>query len=227
MRQARVRPELDRLRDALALVLLAALGSMVISATAGSLSLHLSGAIQDHFWQTWLVWWTGDTVGVLVTVPLVLALRNAWPPRLGLLRSAEIVMLAAGAFALTAYVTRSEFSLLFLPFPLLIWAALRFQCLGAGLLLLVTSVTTTYGAVRATGPFGGDGLFVRMANLQALNGTAALTALLLAALIAERDSSRRQLEGAAANLTRMVADLESGQRSLRNTAMTLLKRHSA
>ena len=40
------RPQLDRLRDALAIVFLAALGSMLISATIGAMTLLVSGAIE-------------------------------------------------------------------------------------------------------------------------------------------------------------------------------------
>src|SRR4029450_3482171 len=81
LRRTDFRMELDRLRDALALVFLGALTGMLISATVGSGVLALAGAIPaSDFWPTWSVWWTGDAMGVLVVAPFLLVLRRArWP----------------------------------------------------------------------------------------------------------------------------------------------------
>src|SRR5437667_2732678 len=55
--------QLDRLRDALAIIVIGALGAMTISATVGSYVLAISGAIAGSaFWPTWAVWWTGDAM---------------------------------------------------------------------------------------------------------------------------------------------------------------------
>ena len=81
LRRVGFRPELDRLRDALALVFLGALGGMLISATVGSCALVLSGALAaGDFWSAWSAWWAGDAMGVLVVTPFLLVLREArWP----------------------------------------------------------------------------------------------------------------------------------------------------
>src|SRR2546421_9145186 len=58
LRAVGFRPELDRLRDAVAFVLLAALGSMLISASVGAGTLVASGAIPGRrFVSAWAVWW--------------------------------------------------------------------------------------------------------------------------------------------------------------------------
>ncbi|HXL15965.1 MAG TPA: MASE1 domain-containing protein, partial [Streptosporangiaceae bacterium] len=73
--------ELDRLRDALAIIA-AALGGMMISATIGSSVLVLSASVlATNFWSTWAVWWTGDAMGVLLVAPLLLSLRILAPTR--------------------------------------------------------------------------------------------------------------------------------------------------
>src|SRR5205807_2757274 len=67
--------ELDRVRDALAIIV-AALLAMTISATCGTAVLALSGAIPaSSVWPTWAVWWTGDAMGVLLVAPFLLSLR--------------------------------------------------------------------------------------------------------------------------------------------------------
>lgn len=133
LRRAGFHNDLDRLRDALELVFVGALGGMLISATVGSSVLVLSGALSPgDFWPTWSVWWTGDAMGVLVVAPFLLVLREAWWPRgVALRRWAEVAALLLGTLAVTLLATgSSSASLLFLVFPFLIWAAFRFERAG-------------------------------------------------------------------------------------------------
>src|SRR5262245_41591498 len=69
------RRQLDRQRDALAIVFLGALASMTISATVGALTLLTSGAIgTGELASAWAVWWTGDAMGVLAVAPFLLCI---------------------------------------------------------------------------------------------------------------------------------------------------------
>src|SRR5439155_4947558 len=71
-RVARFRPSLERLRDVLALALLAAPLATTLSATVGVTSLWLSGAVPStSAGPLWLVWWSGDAIGVLVVAPVL------------------------------------------------------------------------------------------------------------------------------------------------------------
>ena len=64
---------LDRVRDVLALVGLGGILSTTIAATIGVASLVATGsATADNALHLWLVWWSGDAVGVLVITPLLL-----------------------------------------------------------------------------------------------------------------------------------------------------------
>src|SRR6266849_7532278 len=75
LRRVGFHPKLDRLRDAIDIIVIAALAGMTISATIGSSVLLLAGAISGtQFWPTWAVWWAGDAMGVLLVAPLLLSL---------------------------------------------------------------------------------------------------------------------------------------------------------
>src|SRR5690606_18845420 len=77
LRRVGFRTEIDRRRDALALVFLGALIGMLISSTIGTSAMLLTGGISmDDFWPTWSVWWTGDAMGVLVVTPVLLTIRG-------------------------------------------------------------------------------------------------------------------------------------------------------
>jgi integral membrane sensor domain MASE1 len=228
LRRAGFHIELDRLRDAVALVFLAAFGSMLISATVGGTALLLGGAVPaGQYWQTWSVWWTGDAMGVLVIVPFLLMLRTARVRGLRPARWLELAVLLAGTFLIAAAVTASPFDLLFLVFPPLIWAALRFEHTGAAPCVLIVAIAAAIAATKGYGPFAHHGVFGRLVVLQTFNSAAALTALLLAAMVSERNSAKLAIDRVAADLSKMTDDLERGQKTLKGMVLDLVRAQRA
>ncbi|MFI6931967.1 MASE1 domain-containing protein [Streptomyces sp. NPDC050287] len=213
LRRVGFRTDLSRLRDGLALVFLGALTAMLISATVGVGLLRLTDRVgAADFWQVWLAWWVGDAMGVLIVTPLLLLLHRArWP--LPVARWKEAAGLTVIACAVVPLATRHESGLLFLVFPLMIWAALRFQLVGSMLCALFTSVMATVAATQEAGPFAGLTRIAIMMKLQAFNGTMALTALLLSAVITEQLNTRRSVEQACQELVEVVAHLTAGDPS--------------
>ncbi|MDQ0840751.1 integral membrane sensor domain MASE1 [Streptomyces sp. V1I6] len=209
LRRVGFRTGLDRLRDGLALVFLGALGGMLVSATFGACTLVLSGALPlGEFWPVWSAWWAGDAMGVLVITPLLLVLRRARLPRdTRAWWWTEAVALGLASVAVTLLATRVSLSLLFLVFPMLIWAALRFQLPGSAPCALLISVLAISAATDGMGPFAGRSVLEVMVVLQALNGCAALTGLLLASVVTEQIAVRRKIEKACADLAEVVEQL--------------------
>jgi integral membrane sensor domain MASE1 len=210
LRRVGFRTELDRLRDGLALVFLGALTGMLISSTIGSGALVAAGAISENdFWPVWSVWWTGDAMGVLVIAPLLLFLSHArWPRGVPVRRWVEGITLLVSALTVTLFVTNAHMALLFLVFPFVVWAALRFEIGGAALCVLVVSGLTVRAAALGSGPFSGHDLFVKMVNLQAFNGSVALTGLLLAAITTERNRAFQILKVGCRRLFDVATELD-------------------
>lgn len=206
LRRADFRPQMNRFRDALALVFLGAFTGMLVSATVGTAALGLSDALPgDRFWPTWWVWWTGDAMGVLVIAPVLLVLRSARRPRdVPPSRWLEASLLVVATIGVGVLETVPA-PLIFLAFPLLTWAAFRFQLAGAVPCALAVSVFAILAATRGSGPFAGHTLLVKMLSLQAFNAAAALTALLLAATVTERNQTQARIERAVEQLAMMVA----------------------
>ncbi|MCX5211843.1 MASE1 domain-containing protein [Kitasatospora sp. NBC_00240] len=213
LRRVGFRIELDRLRDGVVLVFLGALAGMLISATVGSFALLLIGSLPaSGFCATWSAWWVGDAMGVLVITPLLLALYTfRRPTAIRPYQWVEPPLLVMVTTVVTLIGTRSTLHLLFLVFPVLIWAALRYQLMGAAPCVLVISVVAVRAAVDGVGPFTGHSTLAVMFTLQALNGAAALTALLLAALIAEQRNTYFRIEQACIGLAEVVARLAPGE----------------
>lgn len=211
LRRAGFRRELDRLRDGLALVLAGAMAGMTISATVGTSVLVLDGDLPAHgFWPVWTAWWSGDAMGVLVVTPLLLVLRGARRPRLSD-RWIEAGALAVVTAAVSWVATWSSLEMIYLVFPLLIWAALRFRLAGSAPCAFLVSVTAAIAGAQGAGPFEGHSVLHVMVNLALLNGSVALTALLLAAVVTEQSDIRRRIEHACEELAEVVDQLVPGR----------------
>jgi len=142
--------QIDRLRDATAIVFVGALLSMTISASVGTGTLVASGALPVHeLPRSWAVWWAGDAMGVLVVTPFVLSLvlprHRPRSARWGHVEAAVLFVLIT-LVSLTAIGTDLQF--MFLVIPLLGWAAWRFQQRGAAPAALLVVLIASWAARR-------------------------------------------------------------------------------
>ncbi|QNP68401.1 MASE1 domain-containing protein [Streptomyces roseirectus] len=214
LRRVGFRTDLTRLRDGVALVFLAALTAMLISSTTGAGTAVLTGALPaDGFWPVWVAWWVGDAMGVLIVTPLLLTLYRARRPFLARARWKEAVALAGTACVIVPVATHNHVNMLFLTYPVLIWAALRFELAGSMLCVLFASVLATVAATNGVGPFDGLTHVEVMLKLQAFNGATALTALLLSAVITEQRNTRRSVERACEELAEVLEHLTASDRT--------------
>lgn len=230
LRKASFRTEVDRLRDGVALITLGALGGMAVSATIGSAALSASHAVElGDFGSTWMVWWTGDAMGVLVIAPVIFLLGRL-PTRAQLedvrrWRVAEACAAAIAVEAVAIYTTLNDTPGVLLVAPVLIWSAIRFQQAGAALAVLAISVTAANAAASGHGFFASGSLVSNMLQLQLYNGSAALTGLLLAAVIAQRNESRRQLAESNRMLERRIEQRSAQLAHDRSRIAVLADRH--
>ena len=198
------RREIDRLWDAVDIVFLGALLSMLISASVGAGTLVLSGAISaNEFPGAWAVWWTGDAMGVLVVAPFLLSLfQRPWS---GSLRErtegAALLLLVA---VVSFLVMNTDRGLMFLVIPFVGWTAWRFQQRGAAPAALIAAGIASWAAAHDLGPFRHGTLFEKMITLQSFDATVAFSSLFFAALVTERIRDREALEHAAAELEERV-----------------------
>ncbi|WP_330476359.1 MASE1 domain-containing protein [Terrabacter sp. C0L_2] len=220
LRRVGFRRELDRQRDALAIVFLGALASMLVSATTGSATLLASGSITSaQLAAAWAVWWTGDAMGVLAVTPFLLCLPLFWEQRRWPLRQwLEGAAVLAASTAVIAAASVTELPVLFLTLPVLGWAAWRLQLRGAAPAALIASLLATWSAAQMIGPFKGMTLVGQMVTLQTFNACVALTSFFLAALVSERLQTAAALRAATTELERRV-EHRTAQLSAANTRL--------
>jgi signal transduction histidine kinase len=199
-----VRLELDRVRDALGLVVIAAVLSTLVSASIGVLSLFLGGVVApEQIAATWRAWWLGDMIGALVVAPVIMAWtaqpRLSRDPR----RVVESLALALATFALSQFIFADflpaevpAIRQAFVVFPLILWAALRFDQRGVTTTTFLVSLLAIAGTARGLGPFAQGTLHERLTYLHAFTLSFAVTALVLGAVISERRQAQAALRDA-------------------------------
>jgi integral membrane sensor domain MASE1 len=186
-RVASFKPALERVRDVVALVVLAGGLSTTISATIGVTSLLVADEIAaDQFASVWRTWWLGDLGGDLIVAPALLVAVTHWPFRRAPGRALEAAALAAVTAAIGVLVFSSATPLTFLIIPPLIWAALRFWQPGAVAASLIVAGIAIAFTESDQGPFSGNPPDERLLLAQLFVGVAGVTTLVLAAVITER-----------------------------------------
>jgi integral membrane sensor domain MASE1/anti-sigma regulatory factor (Ser/Thr protein kinase) len=186
-RFADFRPSLERVRDVGALVGLAAVLSTTISATIGVTTLWLADEISGgQFGSVWRTWWLGDMGGDLIVAPALLVAATHWPYRRAPGGPLEAACLTVVLVGVSLLVFSTDTPLMYLLFPPLIWAALRFWQPGAAGTALIVSAVAVAFTEADKGPFAGQSPDERLLLAQTFVGVAGVTALLLAAVITER-----------------------------------------
>jgi len=195
---------LDRLRDALGFIALAAVLSTAVSATIGVTSLYVGGLIPgSRFAETWFTWWQGDALGDLIVAPFLLNWIPAlWiPDRMSPRRIAEALALVAALLGMSAFLFQGDpataagvtaFRQPTTLLPVLIWAALRFGTRGATGATLVVSAAAVWSTVLGHGPFIRTQLHESLAVLQGFMSVVAVMCLVLSAVTADRHRADRE-----------------------------------
>jgi len=193
-RIADFRPSLERVRDVIALALFAGVLSTMVSASIGVASLLISGDVSSSgIWEAWRTWWLGDAGGDLLVAPAIMVAITHWPYRRAPGQALEAVVLAIALAGVSFFVFYDEVPRAFLVFPFMIWAALRFWQPGAVAASLILAAIAIPLTANDHGSFAGFDLDQRLQLAQTFIGVAAISALVLAAVMTER----QRIEGAA------------------------------
>jgi two-component system cell cycle sensor histidine kinase/response regulator CckA len=201
-RAAGTRPRLESMATIRALVAAALVGA-IISAIVGVSTLTVTGVLAEpRAVSTVAVWWTGDVLGALVVAPFLFAWLLNSRPRKETRGVLEIILLCLGTataaeLGLTRYVgpMLHQVDYLYLLFPFVIWAALRFGARGASLMTLTISAVAVWHTTQGTGPFIAATAPGTLLAATCYLAAVAVTGLTLAAAVAhERQTATSALE---------------------------------
>ncbi|MEP1079555.1 MASE1 domain-containing protein [Leptolyngbya sp. PL-A3] len=187
--------------------------SCTVSPTFGATTMYLCGFIDGkNYIISWLTFWLGDAIGVLVIAPLLLLWIEPWvnqsPNALIALPTSEtiqasrrsprfslevalwtIALLAVGAVAFGF-----GYPVEYLLIPLLLWAAFRSEQRITAIAIILVSALAIAGTIRGTSSFNRSTLNESLLLLQTFLGTITVTTLILSAVIIEREQAKARLE---------------------------------
>ncbi|MBW4495230.1 MAG: PAS domain S-box protein [Oscillatoria princeps RMCB-10] len=232
---------LDRAGDVFKFAVFGALLSPVAGAAAGALTDCLSRRVPWEAYRTvWFSGWAESAIGVLVVTPVLLTWSGAIKNANLKLTNREVFLSTFSAFReklktfaealLLLVLLLSASKIVFFGIypssvliPFFLWAAFRFSLRSATLLSAIVSGIAIWSTLSGHGPFIRESQSESLLSLQAFLGVITLTALVLAAVVAERERALAAVKQAKEELESRV-ELRTSQ--LRQ-ANELLRREMA
>ncbi len=209
-RFARFSNRMDRIQDVIGLAIFGALAT-TISASLGVITLLLVGSdIQPYLWTVWFTWWIGDFLGALVITPLVLVWFSHWPIKWNSRRIIEGGIVLVFLLLVTGYVFTNQTigqvsheAMIYVIFPFVMYAALRFTQLGAVNSVAIVSGIAIYGTAVGVGPLVRSSINELLILLQTFMGVVSLTSLTLAAATSQRQNAELALRHRVEDLAKL------------------------
>jgi PAS domain S-box-containing protein len=205
---------MERTRDVTGYIGMACILGTTVNAAFNVVSLAYSGAVAwDDFFSTTLVWWVPNALSGLVVAPFIITWSTPSTTRWNGKLIFEAVICGAGLVGGTLISFNSWFvygiqnyPLAYLPFPFLVWGALRFGQRGATTGTLLVSVLAIYSLIRGTGPFVTSTEKDSLMLIGSYIGILAVTNMLLAAAAAERRTAERAVSESEKRFRAVVED---------------------
>jgi integral membrane sensor domain MASE1 len=186
--------------------------SCMVSPTIGVTTLYLCGFIQaKDFIISWLTFWLGDAIGVLVLAPLLLLWIDPWfsgsetikpkntTPYLSkrfLQSNWEIAIWILSLVGVGMVAFGFGYPVEYLLIPLLVWSAFRSEQRFTAIAIFLVTALAIAGAIRGTTSFNSSSLNETLLLLQAFIGTVTTTTLILSAVIIEGVQAKARIERA-------------------------------
>jgi two-component system, LuxR family, sensor kinase FixL len=168
---------------------------------------------QDTYWKLIRIRFSSNALAALIVVPLIVTwVRNGVQRlrRARLWSYLEACVLFVSLFSVS-YAVLYEFgsgadsALLFIPLPLLLWAAIRFGSLGASSAISIVSFLAIWSGSHGHGPFSSGTTEQNALSIQIFLIALAIPLMFLAAVIEERTKGDAQLRESEERF-RIVAD---------------------
>jgi signal transduction histidine kinase/CheY-like chemotaxis protein len=180
----------------------AAVTSTAVSPSIGVISLALAGyADWSNFNPIWTTWWLGDATGDLIFAPIIILWavkpRRRWYGR----KDVEITLvlllllvLGEAIFGGWLPISAKNYPVAFVCGPILIWMAFRMSPRETATGIFILSAIAIWGTARKFGPFVMETENQSLLILQSSTAVLTLTAMALAAAMAERRRIEAALE---------------------------------
>ena len=154
----------------------------LVSPSIGVTSLAVHGLIEwNNYWYTWLTWWLGDAIGIMLITPAILLARSATPKRLHVYNIKTTLPLILVYALFISALNLTKWPVIFLLIPATLLLVLKFEMFGAAIGSILAG-TLIVGILLSGGALYEDyDLNHRLLLVQLLIGVNSFTAYFLAA----------------------------------------------
>ena len=194
-------PRLDTVRGLAVFTVCASFVASFATSFVDAGFVILNGWGTSDYWSVWQARFFSNVLGTQTIVPVILtcnartfrALRSGTAARYaeGLALALAMIVVCAVVFAASGEQWRAWPTLLYLPVPLLLWAAVRFGLCGVSVSLLVVTVAVIWGVVRGHGPFASLPPEAHAMSVQLFLFLTAVPMAMLATVIEERRAAEQ------------------------------------
>jgi diguanylate cyclase (GGDEF)-like protein/PAS domain S-box-containing protein len=170
------------------------------------------------YWSFWRAWFLSDTIGLLIVTPLIILGFQAgltWLKSVKFNRTLEALGLALCLFILSYYalgeeagVTDNFPALLYAPLPFLLWAAIRFNGIGAHLAILMITIFSVGTAAKGLGPFTSSSPIENVLSVQFYLIATAVPIMLLSAVLSQYRLTVQEKNNAIVEKERLLQKLK-------------------
>lgn len=187
------------------------------------------------YWSVFRMRFFSNVLASLTLVPVIVTWRRV---DLSIVRNVswkrylEVGLLAAGLLiaGLVSFSSRTAGpdtrpALLYLPLPLLLWAAIRFGPRGSSAALLLVSVFEIWGAIHGYGPFTSQSADMNALSVQLFLILASMPLMYLAALIKERERAQDAASQKEERLRLALNDAQDASQALSDSQEKLNRSH--
>ena len=219
---------LDRLRNVGIFCFFAAFLAPFLSSFLDAAFVVLNRFGHDGYWQIWRIRFSSNVLAALTLAPFIMtwgANGVAWLARARRLRFVEAGLLLLGLLSVNVVVfyrsaPTTDSTLLYLPLPFLLWAAVRFGSRGASGAVCALTFLAIWSAGHGYGPFSTKSAGENAFSIQMFLIVTSVPLLLLAGIIEERSrgemalrerEERITLAAESANLAFWTIDYERGE----------------
>ena len=205
---------MERTRDVTGYIGLACFLGTTVNAAFNVVGLAYAGTVSwEQLFPTILEWWVPNALAGLVVAPFIIAWATPCSTRWDAKPIAEAVICGAALVAGTLISFNSWFvygiqnyPLAYLPFPFLVWGALRFGQRGATTGTLLVSALAIYSLLQKRGPFVTGTETESLMLIGSYIGILAVTNMLLAAAATERRQAERAMGESEKRFRAIVED---------------------
>ncbi|MFI3218930.1 MAG: PAS domain S-box protein, partial [Methylococcales bacterium] len=209
---------LNRLRDFLLILFVAAPLSASVSAVCGTVALMSGNLIAANQWQSSAVnWWMGDTLGIVLVTPLIIAWRPPFPSLNGIRQIVINAVLPMALIFLAGQIIfldwfANSFTWIdkaYLMFLFISWIAVRLGVRGVTIALIITVTQALLGIHQCIGYFANDFTNTHLINFWFYILTLSVVGIALATYITECKQTEIALQESETRFHNLLQDIPS------------------